>query len=268
MKKLWTWLGAAAGLLSGWAVFENTALLCVSRYAAAMPGLPRIVQISDLHGRHFGKGQRRLIRKIAALKPEYIMITGDLVSRTCKSYAETEDLLRRLGALAPVIVAEGNHEADLPPVRYAEFRAAVRKSGARYLKNEIIEIGGIHVAGLALSSEYFRGGGTFGFSGAKDCTRKTMRLLLGACPERTLLLAHNPLCFPVYAEWGADYTFSGHVHGGIVRLFGVAMLSPERKFFPKYAKGVYDFGGRKLLVSAGLGKMRLFCPPEIVVYEI
>lgn len=264
MKKLWTWLGAAAGLLSGWAVFEHTALLCVSRYAAAMPGLPRIVQISDLHGRHFGKGQRRLIRKIAALKPEYIMITGDLVSRTCKSYAETEDLLRRLGALAPVIVAEGNHEADLPPVRYAEFRAAVRKSGARYLKNEIIGIGGIHVAGLALSSEYFRGGGTFGFSGAKDCTRKTMRLLLGACPERTLLLAHNPLCFPVYAEWGAALTLSGHVHGGAVRLPLLGgLLSPERKFLPKYDKGKFRIGQSEMIVSGGLGKLRLFNPPEI-----
>ena len=92
---------------------------------------------------------------------------------------------------------------------------------------------------------------------------------LGKCPEgEVLLIAHNPFFGEAYAEWGADYTFSGHVHGGIVRLFGVAMLSPERKFFPKYAKGVYDFGGRKLLVSAGLGKLRLFCPPEIVVYEI
>ena len=71
-----------------------------------------------------------------------------------------------------------------------------------------------------------------------------------------------------YAKWGAKYSFSGHVHGGSVRLFGKALLSPERRFFPKYAKGVYDFGDKKLLVSAGLGKLRLFDPPEIVIYDI
>jgi predicted MPP superfamily phosphohydrolase len=53
-----------------------------------------------------------------------------------------------------------------------------------------------------------------------------------------------------------------------MRIFGKAILSPERKFFPKYSKGVYSIGGMKLLVSAGLGKFRVFDPAEIVVYEI
>ena len=264
MRKLWTWLGAAAGALLGWAVLENTALLRVKHYSAAMQGLPRIVQISDLHKREFGEGQRRLIRRVSACKPEYILITGDLVSRCCTDFDRTEALLRRLGALAPVIVAEGNHEADFPPVEYAAFRAAVRRSGARYLKNEIIRLGDIHLAGLALSSEYFRGGGAFGFRGAKTCTRKTMRLLLGRCPAHTLLLAHNPLCFPAYAEWGAELTLSGHVHGGAVRLPLLGgLLSPERTFFPRYDKGRFRLGDSEMIVSGGLGKLRLFNPPEI-----
>ena len=264
MKKLWTWLGAAAGLLTGWAVFENTALLRVARYTSAMPELPRIVLLSDLHKRRFGSGQKRLIRTVAACKPEYILIAGDLISRKMTDFAETERLLRRLGALAPVIVSEGNHEADLSPLHYADFRSAVRRSGARYLKNEIISIGGMHFAGLALSSGYYRGGGTFGFRGAETCTKKTMRLLLGKCPAHTLLLAHNPLCFPVYAEWGAELTLSGHVHGGAVRLPLLGgLLSPERTFFPKYDKGRFRLGDSEMIVSGGLGKLRLFNPPEI-----
>ena len=264
MKKLWTWLAAAAGTLLGWAAVENTALLRVRRYAVAMQNLPRIVQISDLHRKQFGSGQRRLIRKVAACRPEYILITGDLISREVRDFTKTEQFLRRLGALAPVIVAEGNHEADLPPVPYAAFRAAVRRSGARYLKNEIIRLGDISVAGLALSSDYYRGGGTFGFTGARSCTKQTMRLLLGACQQHTLLLAHNPLCFPVYAEWGAELTLSGHVHGGAVRLPLLGgLLSPERRFLPQYDKGRYRIGDSEMLVSGGLGKLRLFNPPEI-----
>ena len=264
MKKRWTLPGTAAGLLAGWAVLENTALLRVKHYAAAMQGLPRIVQISDLHKRQFGAGQRRLIRKVAACQPEYILITGDLISRTVTDFTGTEQLLRRLGALAPVIVAEGNHEADLPPVLYAEFRAAVRRSGAEYLRNEIIQLGEIHLAGLALSSDYFRGGGLLGFRGEKICTKHILRLRLGKCPAHTLLLAHDPLHFPAYAEWGAELTLSGHVHGGAVRLPLLGgLLSPERTFFPKYDKGKFRQGDSEMIVSGGLGKLRLFNPPEI-----
>ncbi len=266
MKKLWTWLGAAIGLLTGWAVFENTAMLRVRHYTTALQGLPRLVHISDLHKRRFGAGQKRLLSKVAACKPEYIVITGDLVSRTVTDFTETEQLLSALCAIAPVIVSEGNHEADLPNVRYAVMRDAIRRSGARYLKNEMIRIGDIRIAGLALSAEYYRGGGYFGFRGAKDCTRRTMRLKFGACPDKTLLLAHNPLCFPAYAEWGAALTLSGHVHGGAVRLPLLGgLLSPERRFFPKYDKGKFRLGESELIVSGGLGKLRLFNPPEISV---
>ena len=264
MKKILTWLGAAAGLLTGWAVFENTAMLRVTRYTVRMPGLPRIVQLSDLHKKHFGAGQRRLIRTVAACRPDCILITGDLVSRTVTDFTETEQLLHRLCALAPVIVSEGNHEADLPPLRYAAFRAAVRQSGARYLKNEILPFGEIHLAGLALSRAYYRGGGLFGFRGEKECTAGTVRKLLGACPEQTILLAHNPLCFPAYAEWGAALTLSGHVHGGAVRLPVLGgLFSPERTLFPAYDRGRFRTGDAEMLVSGGLGKLRLFNPPEI-----
>ena len=83
-----------------------------------------------------------------------------------------------------------------------------------------------------------------------------------------MLLAHNPLFAEAYSQWGADMTFSGHVHGGAVRIFGKGVLSPERKFFPKYTKGVYTVGNMKLLVTSGIGKLRLFNPAEMVVYKI
>ena len=91
---------------------------------------------------------------------------------------------------------------------------------------------------------------------------------LAILKAEVLLLAHIPLFGAVYADWGADYTFSGHIHGGVVRLFGVGILSPERKFFPKYSKGIYDISGKKLLVSAGVGKLRMFNPPEIITYKL
>ena len=41
----------------------------------------RIVQLSDLHGKYFGKGNERLYTAVKAAQPEYIFMTGDLVDR-------------------------------------------------------------------------------------------------------------------------------------------------------------------------------------------
>ena len=83
--------------------------------------------------------------------------------------------------------------------------------------------------------------------------------------EFTVLLAHNPLDFDVHAEWGADVSFGGHIHGGFVRLPVVkGLVSPERKLFPKYKEGVYKIGDSSLVVSRGLGNIRINNPPEIV----
>lgn len=264
MNRLITAITAAAGALLGWALIENTQMLRVSRYETAFRGLPRTVLVSDLHKRQFGRGQRDLIRQIAKLKPESIIITGDLVSRTVTDFAETEQLLRRLCAIAPVIFSEGNHEADLPPSLCREFRQAVARSGALYLHNSYARLGGVTVAGLALPPEYYRGGARLGYLPKRACTAETLHQLLGKCPPETLLLAHNPLYFAAYAEWGAALTLSGHVHGGAVRLpFIGGLLSPERTFLPRYDKGRFRIGAAEMIVSAGLGKLRLFNPPEI-----
>lgn len=264
-KKLFTsCCAAAAGTLLGWAVIENTALLRVSRYTVQMPGLPRIVQISDLHKRRFGKNQARLVRKVAELEPEYIVITGDLISRTVTEFTETDRLLRQLCKIAPVLTVCGNHEADLPPQLLREFMQTLRETGAQPIDNRIIRIGNIHAAGFSLPHSYYRGGGVFGFCGRKKCTEETLRRLLGSCPPDTLLLAHNPLWFPAYAEWGAALTLSGHVHGGMIRLPVIGgLFSPRRTFFPRYDKGAFRIGSAEMIVSGGLGKLRLFNPPEI-----
>ena len=83
-------------------------------------------------------------------------------------------------------------------------------------------------------------------------------------PGCTILLAHNPLLLDTYAAWGADLVLCGHVHGGLIRLpLAGGLLSPERKFFPKYDKGLYEKAGTKMYVSGGIGKPRFWNPPEI-----
>ena len=98
---------------------------------------------------------------------------------------------------------------------------------------------------------------------------------MGNADERfyTVLLAHNPEYFSSYAEWGADLTLSGHVHGGVARvpIWGKGVISPGLKLFPKYDGGIFRKGQAVMVLSRGLGMhtipIRLFHPGELWVVE-
>ena len=49
--------------------------------------------------------------------------------------------------------------------------------------------------------------------------------------------------------------FSGHAHGGQLKIFGIGLYAPGYGFFPKYYDGLYKDKktGKVLVVSRGLG---------------
>ena len=252
-----------------YACIENFAVLSV-RHEKFGEGI-RIAHISDLHKKHFGKDNSKLCEAVKREKPDLIFITGDLVSRTETDLTITEKTLKQLVEIAPVYMIFGNHEKDLAENVQAEFVRTAEKYGAYLLRNESIctEVKGrrLNICGLNEGLDVYKLNGSY--RGLKVLEKSDITAFLGERPEgEVLLMAHNPFFGEAYSQWGADYTFSGHVHGGLVRIFGIPILSPERKAFPKISKGVYNFNGKKLLVSAGLGKPRLFNPSEIIIYEI
>lgn len=261
---------ATAAVFTAYALYENRFMLTVRR--EKLGSGVKIVHLSDLHKKQFGKGNSRLCRKVRAEKPDIIIFSGDIISRSVTDLSGAEAALSELCKIAPVYLIYGNHEQDILSEKMrAEFEAMLARNKQILLKNQHTEINirgrELKIYGLLDHLGVYKKNGSY--RDLDSITAEDMDRLLGKCPDgEVLLIAHNPFFGEAYSKWGAKYTFSGHVHGGIVRLFGKAMLSPERKLFPKNAKGVYSYGDMKLLVSAGLGKLRLFCPPEIVVYEI
>lgn len=250
-------------------LWESRFLLTVRR--EDLGGNVRVVHLSDFHKRKFGRNNSRLVRKVAAEAPDVIVVTGDLVSRTERDFSLARKTVESLCKIAPTILIRGNHELDLPRAYRDEFERTMDETGAISLKNSAARLcvkgRDLVFYGLRDSIRVYKKNG--GYRDLDPITVETVENSLGSpLPGETILLAHNPFFAKSYAEWGADYVMSGHVHGGIVRIFGKATLSPERRLFPKYSKGVYSVGGARILVSAGLGKARLFNPSEIVVYEL
>lgn len=249
----------------------------VSHYEITSPLLPesfdgfKIVQLSDLHNKVFGKDNLPLFKLSAAEKPDIIVMTGDMLSHDAPDTDKFLRLVKRLAKRFPVYYVNGNHElSDLDDDVFSYVADALASYGAVCLDNSSVEITRgedmIRLCGLCYSAEYYRGVREYK-RGWKAFMLTDMINYLGIKQpdEYTVLLAHNPLDFDVHAEWGADLSLGGHIHGGLIRLPIVnGIFSPERRLMPKYKEGVYRIGDSFLIVSRGLGRFRIHNPPEVV----
>lgn len=90
----------------------------------------------------------------------------------------------------------------------------------------------------------------------------------------TLLLSHRPELIETYAQCSIDLVFSGHAHGGQMRIPFTAQggFAPNQGKFPKYTSGIHLLGDTALVISRGLGNssfpFRVFNRPEIVLVEL
>lgn len=265
------------------ALFVENHMLQISEYRISSGRIPeffdgfRILQLSDLHSKDFGEDNERLVRKINLANPDLIVMTGDMSTRTDKTHKVFFQLAGTLAKHYPCYYVIGNHEQDMKKAELRAFFSRLTELGVHVMRNEKTEIRSgeqsINLYGMGFPLKYYKE--------ARNEYRnepfgsKEMGRAMGIYDKSRygILLTHNPLCFDTYADWGADLTLSGHVHGGMIRLPLIGgVLSPEREFFPKYSGGVYEHGGKKLVVSRGLGSgifgARIFNCPEIVVVTL
>lgn len=258
-------------------IYNKLSPLGVSHFEVSTGLIPesfdglKIVHLSDLHNKVFGSNNAPMIKLIEAETPDLIVMTGDMISHRAPNTEQFLTLVKNLRKLCPVYYVNGNHElSDLEKKEFERVAQVLAEYGAVCLDNTSAEFHQgdeyIRLCGLCYTAEYYRGVREYK-RGWKAFMLTDMVDFLGIKQpdEFTLLLAHNPLDFSVYAEWGADLTFSGHIHGGFIRLPIVkGLISPERRLFPKYKEGVYQIGSSSLVVSRGLGNIRINNPPEIV----
>lgn len=271
-------LAAAAGLGGLNALLGNRQLLVEegTMYSRKLPEAfegKKILLLADLHRKKFGKEYCFLLDSVKAASPDFIILAGDLYSRDEKELGGKVRLMKALNDIAPTYYAAGNHELDDPELQQALFHK-LKSLGVHTLKNEMAVVcsGGerINIYGLQLPLKYFiNKDGSYCHLPVPD--GDIISRYLGRPDDSfcNLLIAHNPLFFEAYEQWGADFVFSGHVHGGVVRLPLIGgLFSPERRLFPKYTKGLYKLGNAVMAVTSGLGKVRVNNPSQIMVLTL
>ncbi|MFJ5767756.1 metallophosphoesterase [Lysinibacillus sp. NPDC093210] len=251
-------------------LYVNNHWLVVSKHVYESEKVPvsfdglRIVQISDLHDALFGNNQQKLIAKVKATNPDYIFITGDVIDSNRFNLEQSLQAVRGLVELADVYYVLGNHEVATNKV--SEIYEALSSLGVHVMANE--------------STVLERDGERLAIVGIEDplmgrSTEEMLDMATAYVPEDMLklLLAHRPEVFSTYVNQEIDLVFSGHAHGGQVRIPGIGgLVAPGQGLFPKFTAGVYEEGSTKMVVSRGLGNssvpFRVFNLPEIIVLDL
>lgn len=133
----------AALTLAGAGLWWGNYTLSVEEYAFSSSRLPpgwdggRLVVLSDLHGRQFGRDNRRLAAAVEAAHPDVIALVGDFVDEwTDPAYHAPS--LERLTALAPAISSPATTSG--PPERCQETAALLADCGVTWLHNGFVTL--------------------------------------------------------------------------------------------------------------------------------
>lgn len=206
-----------------------------------------IIQISDLHLPKNASSIDKLVSLIRAGAPDIILMTGDIIDGAAKvAECGLGELLEELILIAPTFSVCGNHET---------------RSGKVNTVNQLMVSKGVTV----LNNEYH----------IHTHNDKEI-LIIGMYDEITynsnnfadidnysdlpvIMLAHRPELQWSYCSSDnsviPDLVFSGHAHGGQIRIPYVGgLVAPDQGFFPEYDNGLYVLDNNcRMFVSRGLG---------------
>jgi len=251
---------SAAGVWQALQIPEvRTVEITLPNLPAEMDGL-RLAQISDLHAsRVFEENWvQSVVDKTNALKPDLILLTGDVIDGSPEARANDVVPLKQLEARLGVFAIPGNHEYYSG---YEQWMREFDHLGLRMLLNQHVVITENGFS-LVLAGLTDRTAERFG-----EATPDIAKALTGAPKNAPLILMdHQPREAKNNSQAGVDLQLSGHTHGG--QIIGIHWLTQWAN--KGYVSGLYQIGRMQLYVSncAGLWPglpLRLGRPSEITL---
>ena len=239
----------------------------------------RFCHISDIHIAMMPVRWGDVLQAVKEEKPEFILITGDLVNKPSDLEAAKQFVLTlSLGAGVPVIITLGNHDlevANILPGGKQEFidtftalRGDVRVADDGYTVVGNVLVGGLNDLSCGSDApeklirswgETARGGGLYYVLATHNADILLSPGVFGAADED-----RSPLC-----------VLCGHTHGGQIRMVkNVEFNVLKKDQLPK--KGIFygrhNVKGYDVYITSGLGcamfPLRSGTRPEVVVVNI
>ena len=218
----------------------------------------KILQLSDWHNKYFGY---QLIEKIDKADPDIIVLTGDFLDVYNPNEKLANDLLTVLTSKYPVYFVSGNHEKALFKKNY-EIKYNLKKHNVVFLENKSID--------LEKDGEYITLYGIRDYTYNKNIEYDLKTTINKENTNFSILLAHQPQYFENYSKYNVDLVFSGHEHGGQIRLPFIGSIYSHQGWFAEWTAGIHKLNDTTMIISRGLGNseklpIRLFNQPELVV---
>ncbi len=216
----------------------------------------KIVQLSDIHigGLIDENFIKELVQRVNKLKPDLVVITGDLVDIKLDQAQNALDALENFSSRYGTFFIVGNHEYFHG---IEAIITAVKVRGIRVLENENVYVGeegkGFNLAGVYDIFAYR----------VKHHLPDLKKALKGKKEDSpTILLAHQPKYIQEVTD-GVDLMLSGHTHGG--QLYPFRFLV---KLQQPYISGLHQHNPNlQIYVNKGTGfwgpPMRLGASSEI-----
>lgn len=239
-----------------WSIIIEPNILCVKHVKIEdeqLKGL-RIVFASDFHIKPYEKYRlKKIVKTINKQTPDIVLFGGDYVSGHKKGSSMTIDKIAKefsyIKSKYGTYAVIGNHDGWQGKQEIIE---QLEKNNVKVLLNNSICLKNFCIAGLD----------------DMQTGNPNINQALKNTKEPTILLSHTPDIIPD-VPYSVNLTLAGHLHGGQIR-FPNALIVPS-KFGKKFANGYYEYKGKKIYTTFGLGTsilpVRFNCPPEIAVIE-
>ncbi|MCR5694096.1 MAG: metallophosphoesterase [Clostridia bacterium] len=246
----------------------------------------RILQISDLHGKEFGEGQKNLRKVIEDQKYDMVIFTGDYNENLAEQEYFIRDLVACFDQTVPMYYILG--DCDYRPANASENSERWKLCIDPPVKTPIMTV--FEDCGVKFvypARKITNSAGDFIYLTGISYNKETMNAMeFDMDTDFSICVTHKPIYYNVtnrlkdvnkrsITEIDYDLCISGHTMGGQYRIpiLG-ALYSDDEGWFPQETslRGLSkDNAGRYNYICGGLGVesgFRFFSNPEISIIEL
>jgi len=246
----------AAGHMISLRPVVRTLELRVPKLPAERDGY-RVVLFADTHlGTLVGRDRvEKVVQIVNSLKPDAVLIAGDLLDEPPRRVEWVVEPLRRLQASNGVWAALGNHEFYSGPDASADL---MRRCGMNVMRDGVATIPGIaNIAGLDDIA------GIRQFGQRKVPVAEIMQSADPSLP--TMIIHHTPLRYEEADSAGVDLMVCGHSHGG--QMWPFNYIADRVYGVPR---GYTRIGNMHFYMTVGAGTwgppIRIAATPEVILF--